>query len=87
MKMPLGLRIVTSSAWADTFRPSLDAQDSLPDVQDNFFVMHPSTPYAAAKSIKWLELPRQTSCHPPRHRALSRRESSHLIPIAPCYAP
>ena len=41
MKMPLGLRIVTSSAWADTFRPSLDAQDSLPDVQDNFFVMHP----------------------------------------------
>ena len=41
MKMPLGFRIVTSSAWADTFRPSLDAHDSLPDGQDNFFVMHP----------------------------------------------
>ena len=41
MKMPMGFRIVTSSAWADTFRPSLDAHDSLPDVQDNFFVMHP----------------------------------------------
>ena len=41
MKMPFGLRIVTSSAWADTFRPSLEAHDRLLDVQDNVFVMHP----------------------------------------------
>ena len=41
MKMPLGLCIVTSSAWADTFRPSVAAYHRLLGVQDHFWVMHP----------------------------------------------
>ncbi|MEO0017028.1 MAG: hypothetical protein RLZZ522_311 [Verrucomicrobiota bacterium] len=41
MTMPLGFRILTSSAWADTFRLSVDAHHGLLEVEGNFFVIHP----------------------------------------------